>query len=275
MKGATFYKMTGSGNDFVFVDGRTDPLARWTAERIREVCDRRTGVGADGLAVLEPGSEAGTVRFNFFNCDGARAGMCGNGALCATRLAARLELAPAESMRLCTDAATFETRCLANSSDRAELFLPDVTEVGMLEIELLPGERLAGFAVVCVPHAVLRVDDVEEIDLTGRGRRLRFDPAVGPEGANVNFVSRSADDAWVMRTYERGVEEETLACGTGAVACATVLAGAGEIELPWEVRSRSGQVLSVAGEPRANPSSPGLRGPRLTGQGRLVFRGIF
>ena len=275
MNGTTFYKMTGSGNDFVFVDGRTDPVAGWTAERIEEVCNRRTGVGADGLVILEPDSEPGTVRFHFFNCDGARAEMCGNGALCATRLAARLELAPAESMRLRTDAGTLETRCVPDSADRAELRLPDVVEVRALDIDLLPGEQLSGFALVGVPHAVLLVDDIAAIDLTNRGRSLRHDPVVGLAGANVNFVGQADDGPWAMRTYERVVEAETLACGTGAVACAAVLAGAGKIELPWDVRSRSGQILSVTGAPGPGGSPPGLLSPRLAGQGRLVFRGIF
>jgi len=105
MKGVVFYKMSGSGNDFVMLDGRWAEPDSWTPERIRAVCDRRTGIGADGLVILTP-EGGGRVRMDFWNCDGSRADMCGNAALCSTRLAAFLELAPAEGMTLVTRAAT-------------------------------------------------------------------------------------------------------------------------------------------------------------------------
>ena len=123
MKGIVFYKMTGSGNDFVLLDGRTTTLADWPAARIVDVCDRRLGVGADGLVILTP-EAPGAVRMDFFNCDGSRAAMCGNAALCSTRLSAHLEMAPATGMRLVTGAGTFMTRCRVEP-DLAELNLPD------------------------------------------------------------------------------------------------------------------------------------------------------
>lgn len=273
MGGSVFYKMTGSGNDFVFIDGRCDPVAEWSPERIRSVCARRTGVGADGLVVLEPGSAPGRVRFHFFNSDGSRAPMCGNGALCATRLAARLELAPAEGMCLETDAGTYEARCLPETTDRAEIRLADVTDLSHPEIVPTDGERHIGFATVGVPHLVVVVDDLEAVDLVGRGRALREHRVLEPGGANVNFVARTGE-GWAMRTYERGVEGETLACATGAVASALVLGTAGDLEFPWAVRSRMGELLSVSGELDLDREPPALVSPGVGGQALLVFRGI-
>jgi diaminopimelate epimerase len=264
-----FFKMSGSGNDFVFLDGRWTAAEDWPSERIRRVCSRRTGVGADGLVILSPGSEAGAVRFLFFNSDGSRGAMCGNAALCATRLAVELELARPEAVRLETDAGLVQSRSVQGSAERAELLLPAVTQVRFPEIEPGPGERKLGFALVGVPHLVVVVDDLESADVPRRGRALRFHRLLEPDGANVNFVARQGD-GWAMRTYERGVEDETLACGTGAVACGVILGSLGEATLPWNVRTRSGTTLIVSG--RLVPGRR-LEEPSLGGEGRLVYRG--
>jgi diaminopimelate epimerase len=270
MSGEGFFKMSGSGNDFVFLDARWTSLAAWPPERIARVCARHTGVGADGLVLLGPRSEQGTVRFVYFNADGSRGAMCGNAALCATRLAVRLELSSGEDVRLDTDAGVVRGRWEPDHEDRAELVLPDVTDVRAPTIPPGPGERQVSFATVGVPHLVVLVDDLEAVDVTGRGRELRFHQAIGAGGANVNFVSRIGS-TWGMRTYERGVEDETLACGTGAVACGLVLGSSGMVALPWQVRSRAGSTLEVSGV-----LEPGmaLRGPRLSGEARIVFRGV-
>jgi diaminopimelate epimerase len=265
------YKMTGSGNDFLFVDGRVNPVAEWTADLIDELCDRRTGLGADGFAVVEPGSGAGRVRFHFFNRDGSPAPMCGNGALCATRIARWLELVQSDQMVLETGAGEVHTRALDGEAQQSELTMNVIPEVTQLEIDFLAGERSISFTTVGVPHVVVLVDDLASVPLMNRGRELRSHPAVGPAGSNVNFVARSPDASWAMRTYERGVEAETLACGTGAAACATVLAGAQEISLPWNVSTASGCVLTI----KAQLSEQGqLRNPSVTGEGRLVYRAV-
>ena len=270
MSGTVFYKMSGSGNDFVFLDGRWTGLDEWPAERIRRVCARGTGVGADGLVILSPaGSPGGAVRFHYYNSDGSRSAMCGNAALCATRLAALLELAPAETITLETDAGPVRSRCVPDSAVWAELALPDVGEVRALGIDPLAGERRFGLALVGVPHLVVLVDDLEGVDLAVRGRALRSHESLGAGGANVNFVS-GTNGGWAMRTYERGVEAETLACGTGAVACATLLSEWRVAELPLTLMTRSGSRLSVSG--RRRPGG-GLSDPLLSGEGRLVFRG--
>jgi diaminopimelate epimerase len=269
MSGEVFFKMSGSGNDFVLLDGRWTTAEDWPAARIRRVCDRRTGVGADGLILLAPGSGPGRVRFQYFNSDGSHGAMCGNGALCATRLAVMLEMAPPEAVELQTDAGTVRSRCIPGSASRAELELPDVRETRSLAVELHGGEQRIGFALVGVPHVVVLVDRLDAVDLPQRGRDLRFHPELAPAGANVNFVARESA-GWAMRTYERGVEAETLACGTGAVACATLLTEWGAGAVPLEMTTRSGRVLAVSGKPGERG---GLAAPRLCGDGLLVFRG--
>jgi len=271
LRGLVIHKMTGSGNDFVFVDGRTVPASALSADLIRALCARGTGVGADGLIVLEPGSRAGAVRFHFFNNDGRRAEMCGNGALCATRLAAWLGMAPAHAMVLETDMGAVEARCLEGPGERAELTLPSTQPVHVPDIPLVDGERSVHATVVGVPHLVVLVDDVRKAPVLERGRQLRSHPVVGEAGANVNFVSAEGQDGWSIRTFERGVEGETLACGTGAVATAAALAVDGVIRLPWEVRTASGSVLGVAGDAG---NGRRISAPRLSGEGRLVFRAV-
>ena len=265
--------MTGSGNDFVMLDGRITTPDDWTAEDIRSVCARGTGIGADGLVFVSPtaGPPQPGVRMVYFNSDGSRAAMCGNAALCSTRFAALLSLASPELMRLETDAATYESRCAADG-ERAELHLATVAAPTHPAVRLGPGERRVGLAIVGVPHLVVVVDDLEAIDLPGRGRELRFEPALGNGGANVNFIAATARrSVWAMRTYERGIEGETLACGTGAVAASCLLREWRLADLPCTITTRSGLPLVI----RAERSRDGrYQEVWLEGQARVVFRGL-
>ncbi|HYT69833.1 MAG TPA: diaminopimelate epimerase [Gemmatimonadales bacterium] len=272
LSGLPVYKMTGSGNDFVMVDGRHTSLADWSEEDIRAVCARGTGVGADGLVLVSPGTAANAVRMIYFNADGSRAAMCGNAALCATQLAARLGLASAQGMILETDAGSYQSRC-QTPGERAELRLAPVPAPGPVPgLATADGEQRAAFGIVGVPHLVVLVDDVGRLDVMGRGHALRFDPALGAAGANVNFVSPGgATSEWRMRTYERGVEAETLACGTGAVAVAYSLAEWGLGTLPLTVRTRSERCLVVDGRRQADGTYGDVW---LTGEARLVLRGV-
>ncbi|HXV91128.1 MAG TPA: diaminopimelate epimerase [Gemmatimonadales bacterium] len=270
--GLPIYKMSGSGNDFVMLDARLSQPGEWTPADIRAVCARGTGIGADGLVFVGPGSQDRAARMVYFNADGSRAPMCGNAALCTTRLAARLGIAPAEGMRLETDAGVYESRC-AGAGAEAELHLaPVTTPADVPGIVPAPGERRIALGVVGVPHLVVLVDDVATVDVTARGRELRFDPALAPGGANINFVSPGTSSSeWWLRTYERGVEAETLACGTGAVAAACALSDWGLASLPLTVWSRSGRPLGV----RARQAAPGhYDDVWLAGEAHLVFRGV-
>jgi diaminopimelate epimerase len=270
MMGTVVCKMTGSGNDFIFVDGRLRGPGTWTPDEIRSLCDRYRGVGADGFAIVEPGSGPNAVRFHFFNRDGGRAPMCGNGALCATRMAARLELANPAGMVLETDAGDYRSRCVEGPGELAELVLGDLPAPSSPAVQLAEGEHEAQLIVVGVPHLVVLVDAVADVKVMERGRALRSDPALGSGGANVNFVARLKTGEWAMRTYERGVEGETLACGTGAVACASVLALRGRSGLPQHLQTASGRRLSVAGCAEGGT----ITGAALRGEGRVVFRAI-
>jgi diaminopimelate epimerase len=276
VRGTIVYKMTGSGNDFVLLDGRATTPAEWPATRVVQLCDRRTGVGADGLVILTP-DQPGDVRMAFWNSDGSRADMCGNAALCSTRLSVYLELTAPGDLRLLTDAGVVQARC-PDVGDQAEIRLPDfdlakATGPAVCGLQLEPGDRWMAFATVGVPHLVIRVDDIEAVDLLGRGRTLRSDPRVGAAGANVNFVGAPAapGEPWLIRTYERGVEGETLACGTGTVAAGVALAAQGEATLPVRFRSRGGQVLLVRAELNGRRASEVWLG----GQGKLVFRAVW
>jgi diaminopimelate epimerase len=270
--------MTGSGNDFVMVDGRLSAPGDWSAEDMQAVCARGTGVGADGVVFVAPGSRPGAVRMIYFNADGSRAAMCGNAALCSTTLAAHLGLAPADGMDLETDAATYRSRTAGMG--RSELHLaPVAVPRSVPGLALAPsGEKKAVLATVGVPHLVVLLDDVDDVDLAARGRALRFDPALGSEGANVNFISPAASRggraggvaAWHMRTYERGVEGETLACGTGSVAAGCAIQEWGLGRLPINIVTRSGRLLEI----KATKGAGSYEDVWLSGEGRMVFKGV-
>ena len=268
--GTVFYKMSGSGNDFLIFDGHYAHRDDFTAEAIVAICDRRQGAGADGVIVLDPAAPEGAhFTFRFWNSDGSEGPMCGNGALCATRLAAHLELAPSDAE------VVFATPVGLHRGEvregRPVIHLPDCplpTPLGAARVEA--GERSAHLANPSVPHLVLLVDDVDAVELERRGPPLRNDPATGPGGANVNWIARSADGTFRMRTYERGVEAETLACGTGAVASALVLGLLGMAKSPARIWTRGGLPLDVAW----TRSGDQAKSITLSGEGRLVYRGI-
>lgn len=272
MRGILFYKMTGSGNDFVVLDGRASTPDRWPPARVRAICDRRSGVGADGLVILTPATP-GAVRMSYWNSDGSHGAMCGNAALCSGRLSVDLEMVPAGEFCLLTDAGMVRVISGAQA-DEAEINLPDADlPRDMPDLNPASGERWLSLGMVGVPHLVVRVEDIEAVDVLGRGRALRSNPRVGPVGANVNFVSPQADPQapWLIRTFERGVEGETLACGTGTVAAALALASRGEADLPLTFRSRGGPQLAV----RARTDGSRATDVWLGGQGKLLFRGVW
>jgi diaminopimelate epimerase len=270
MTAIPFFKMTGSGNDFVVLDGRSTTAEQWPEERVRAICDRRNGVGADGLVLLTP-SSADAVRMTYWNSDGSLGAMCGNAALCCSQLAVRLQLVQDTEFCLLTDAGTVRVKS-SRGAGRAEINLPDFAPPDVFEgAALVDGERWMSLVTAGVPHLVVRVDDIEAADPVTRGRFLRFHPALGAPGANVNFVAPGPGQTWLIRTYERGVEGETLACGTGAVAAGAALAHRGEAALPVTFRSRGGLELFV----RATLEPRRVSGPWLGGEGRLLFCGTW
>lgn len=265
--GRSFYKMSGSGNDFVFFDLGDGPLAELeTGLAIRAICARGTGVGADGVVFLEPGTdEAFSIRY--YNSDGSRGELCGNATLCALWLSREVGVVSAEDVSITTDAGLVRGRVVEGLP---EIDLSPVSEVRLEvpEIPRLNRESSLGFARAGVPHIVIVDEDAESADIMGRGSRLRRDVSL-VDGANVNFVTEGAN-GWSMRTYERGVEGETLACGTGAVATAILLAEWGRAASPVKLYTRSGRTLEVTMRKVGDAWYPSLRGPvDLVFSGRL------
>jgi diaminopimelate epimerase len=259
--------MSGSGNDFVVVDARADAPGRLAeASVIQRICARGTGVGADGIVFLES-SPSSTVRLTYLNADGSRAELCGNATLCTTRLAVELGMAPASGLTIQTDSGLVPARI---RDGRPEIDLQPVRDIRVAAAGIDPvgGEVRIGFAQVGVPHLVIRCRDVALADVVGRGRPLRSHPSL-PAGANVNFVSKDERGRWRMRTYERGVEAETLACGSGSVATAILLTAWGETSGPVELATRSGRSLTVSLEREGE-----VWLPSLSGEGSIVFRGV-
>lgn len=265
-----FFKMSGSGNDFVVFDARVEPAGELASPRvIREVCARGTGVGADGMVFIEPTiADDAQFRMRYFNSDGSVAEMCGNAALCVTSLAWQLGAGSAAGMRFETDSGIAAAR-MSNGFPEVDLW--PVTDVRpAADIALEPGEQRIGYAIVGNPHVVILRGELETLEIVRRGRAIRLHEYVRPGGgANANFVARGPDGRFDIRTYERGVEAETLACGTGSVSTAILLAEWQQAGLETTLRTRSGRALTIKLRRDRDAWLPTLRG-----EGRVVFRGL-
>jgi len=268
LKGSPFFKLCGSGNDFVGFDGRV--VRAPSRLEIVALCDRRRGIGADGLVRVSPGSREGHVRLDYWNSDGSDAALCGNGSLCSAVLSRELGIAQHDRLVLETGAGVVGATVLGPA--RAEIGVGAVPAPReSTEITKVAGEHSIDFTTVGVPHLVVIVDDPAAVDLPRRGRELRFHPSLGPAGANVNFVARTPrEGSFALRTYERGVEGETLACGTGATATAITL-------LSRRIAQASVTLLPTGGSPLevlAECEAARFVDVRLRGEGRIVFRGV-
>ncbi len=278
-----FYKYHGAGNDFVLVenlDGEIEEEAK--PELARRLCHRRFGVGGDGLLLVES-SDMADARFRYFNSDGSEAEMCGNGMRCFAKHLYDFGIVKGERMRIATKAGVLnvevypsdgrvrEVRVEMGSPRFLRKEIPALGEGRFIRQRLsIAGEELEVSAVnTGVPHAVVFVRDLASVDVLRLGRALRFHE-IFPQGANVNFVEKLGENLFAVRTYERGVEGETLACGTGITACAAVavLTGEASPERPIEIRARGG-TLHVEAEVR-NGEVVNLQ---MRGPARRTFRG--
>lgn len=257
-----FWKMHGAGNDFILVDARqltTTP----SREQIAAWCRRRTGVGSDGLLLLHPPQAGGHFRMQFFNPDGGEADMCGNGARCAARLAHELQLAPV-AMTIETAAGAVQAEMLADGRVRLELPPPQSCRLdGQLTLD--NGETVHyAFADTGVPHAVIECEGLDDLAIRTRGRAIRLHPGFAPQGTNVDFIAITGPDSLRIRTYERGVEDETLACGTGIAAAAVTAVLRGRVTSPVTVLTAGGDRLQV-GVPHHDkiPGTITLTGPAV------------
>ena len=266
VEGQRFYKMTGSGNDFVVFNAAAGSVSDLeNEEAIRSLSARGTGIGADGVVFLEKAGGS-DVRMRYYNSDGSEAALCGNASLCSTRLAVDLGMAQGGGFVLHTAAGSLKAR-IRDGLPEVDLepvsdVKPDAGDLGRR-----PDEARLGYACAGVPHVVVEIANIEAADVTGRGSELRNHPALA-EGANVNFVSRRPDGSFTYRTYERGVEGETLACGTGAVATAILLSSWGESGKETTLWTRSALPLTVTLHREKDSWLPSLRG-----EGRIVFEG--
>ncbi|MFO7709533.1 MAG: diaminopimelate epimerase [Desulfobacterales bacterium] len=237
-----FTKMSGSGNDFILIDNRGRILDEQSLTAlVAGICRRRLSVGADGVILIEPAAAA-DFRWRFFNADGSRGEMCGNGARCAARFAVMNGISGPE-VRFETDVGLIRARvegaqvCVA-MTDPVDLRLerPLALSTGVVRVSTVN---------TGVPHAVLVVPDVDAVDVVAIGREIRRHPDFAPAGTNADFLCADGSGGLALRTYERGVEDETLACGTGAVAGALVAAETLGATSPVRVRTRSGEQLAV------------------------------
>ncbi len=240
-----FTKMSGAGNDFILLDHRRrhlfpEPAA---AQRFaKAVCERKFSVGADGLILIEE-AQGADFRWQFFNADGSIAEMCGNGARCAARFAHQRGIAPAR-MKFLTLAGMIEAEvtgtgvALTMTPPRdcrlnLQLAAPDGAEITLHSVD------------TGVPHAVIFCADIEQAPVREWGRHFRFHPHFAPAGTNLNLVGLVGDNLLKVRTYERGVEDETLACGTGAVASALVAARLGRVSSPTRIITSGREELVI------------------------------
>lgn len=261
-----FTKMNGAGNDFVVVDNRRGELAL-SRETIASLCDRHRGVGGDGLLAVEPAQNGADFRMRYYNADGGEAEMCGNGARCFSRYAGRLA-GLAERISFETIAGTITAEFVG---DNVRLGMSDPQGLRLRERVALANTTLTVHSVnTGVPHAVVVVDDLEAVPVKEYGAGIRYHAHFAPKGTNANFIIPVDAQTIAIRTYERGVEDETLACGTGVVASALVFHELTGAPSPISVRVRGGDTLKV-----------GFAGGRgdykdvtLTGPADFVFDGV-
>ena len=258
--------MNGAGNDFVIVDNRRKEIQLTPAQAAR-MCDRHRGVGADGVMLLIPcASGKADWAWDFFNSDGSRAEMCGNGARCFARYIQRLTGAD--------DKITFETTAgIITAAFQGELVTVNLTTPKDLRLDetvrLKSGATTVHSINTGVPHAILFVDDADMAMVRPTGAEVRHHPHFAPKGTNVNFVQRLGGNSIRVRTYERGVENETLACGTGVTASALVAARTHQLTSPVKVQVQGGDILEVSFAEKDG----GFENVRLTGPADFVFDG--
>ena len=261
-----FAKMHGAGNDFIVIDDHEGHVPWQDYGRMVALAARRTGVGSEGILLVQP-SEVADFRMRFLNPDGAEAEMCGNGSRCVAWYAHHLGIA-GRSMTIETLAGRLDARIEENNNVRVWMPDPSGRRYG-LDIQVEDGTVHGHYIVAGVPHFVVPVADAAAVDVARDGAALRQHAAFAPAGTNVDFVRCQAPGTIQMRTYERGVEAESGACGTGAVACAVVAVETLGFTMPIRLHTSSGFELEVDGDWRNN------RCTRLTllGPAKLVFTG--
>jgi diaminopimelate epimerase len=261
-----FTKMNGAGNDFVLIDNRASNV-HLSRDQIARLCDRHRGIGADGILLLEKASNRADFRMRYFNADGGEAEMCGNGARCFARFANKVTGAGGKI--------SFETPAGVISAElNGDLVTLQMTEPTDLRLKVrLPSvseKRTIHFINSGVPHVVIPVSEVDQVDVRREGAAIRYHEMFSPKGANVNFIEKREPNKIAVRTYERGVEDETLACGTGVVASALIFAATENVNGLIGVLVRGGNELQVGFE----KTGMQFKNVTLTGPADFVFEGM-
>ncbi len=265
-----FVKMHGAGNDFVVIDHREAFLAADLTVLVARLCDRRRGVGADGVLLLERDPEL-DFAMRYFNADGGAASYCGNGARCLARFAMDLGLGAADGVRFRTAAGVQHAERIHDG--RVAVAFGRVARAGAPETVTAADRSFEGCTIEPgVPHFVVGVERVDQVPLERWGPALRRHARFGAAGANVDFVARLAPGRVAMRTWERGVEAETLACGSGAIASAVWAVRMGE-SAPIAVLTAGGDALIVSLD--EDPADPDGWNVRLTGPVEIAFSGVW
>lgn len=254
MRAVKFVKMHGAGNDFILIDDRDGTFPVDDHRRVAALAARRYGVGCEGV-ILVQASMVADFRMRFFNPDGTEADLCGNGARCVAMFAREIGAAKGRFM-------SFETR--AGTVD------VEVVDEGHVKVWMPPPRALSGdFVIAGVPHAIVPVENLAAVDVETEGRRIRLADAYAPDGTNVDFVRYRPPSSVSIRTYERGVEGESGACGTGSVAAAVVGVANHAMAFPVRVKTVGGYELTVDGEYDGKSFSS----VTLTGPVKRVFAG--
>jgi len=261
-----FYKMSGSGNDFIIIDNRGGAVAEESLDQlIVGACRRKKSAGADGLILVEESTQV-DFKWRFFNADGSRAEMCGNGARCAARFACITGISGPE-LAFETDAGIVSAQVI---QDRVKIRMTDPTGLQTNQTLAVGDTTLPyDFINTGVPHVVMPADDIEQVDVVDLGRAVRQHERFSPAGTNVNFVQPIGRNAIAVRTYERGVEDETLACGTGCAAASLMMRLHHHWDAPVEVKTRSGEMLRIYFEEEAGA----FRQVHLEGGARVIYTG--
>jgi len=265
MKNINFSKMVASGNDFIVIDNRRRVLKKNLANYAKTFCHLKFSIGADGLLLVERSKKA-DFKMRIFNADGSEAEMCGNGARCVALYAYKNKIAK-RNMRFETIAGLIGGE-IKNGSIKVGLSKPKGTKLD-LTIRTPKDEYFVHFINTGVPHVVMFVENLNTINVNETGRTIRFHRVFSPAGTNVNFVELAQGNKIKIRTYERGVEAETLACGTGSVASAIISAKIKHLKPPIEVLTKSGEVLKVYFEIKDKD----VGNVYLEGKAREVFSG--
>lgn len=252
-----FYKYQGTGNDFVMIDNRSNTFPKENTQLVARLCDRRFGIGADGLILLDNDTDT-DFRMVYYNSDGNLSSMCGNGGRCLVAFAKKLNVIQDETTFIATDGLHY-----------AKVAEDGIVSLQMIDVEEIKNTENYSFLNTGSPHHVQVVSDLEQYNVKENGAAIRYGDLYGQQGSNINFVKKIDDTTFSLRTYERGVEDETLACGTGATAVAIAMNATGQTHLNAINLNVEGGKLSVS----FNRENGKYTNVFLKGPAEFVFEG--